>query len=147
MLDGTEFSLPTVDDQLGFYKVAKNYYLPGWHQPSTNQFLYVNIAAWGKLKPQTQAQIETTCTAGVMISLAKAEALQGDMLAKFKKEGVKLHKFSKPMLDAFAKASSEVMAEESAKDPVFKKVYDSMSAFQNKNREWHDFGYLPRDYK
>lgn len=147
VLDGTEFSLPTVDDQLGFQKIAKNYYLPGWHQPSTNQFLYVNTAAWAKLKPQTQAQIETTCTAGVIMSLAKAEALQGDILAKFEKEGVQLRQFGKPMLDAFAKASKEVLAEESAKDPMFKKVYDSMSAFQNKNRKWHNFGYLPRDYK
>lgn len=147
VLDGTEFSLPTVDDQLGFDKVAKNYYLPGWHQPSTNQFLYVNMAAWAKLKPQTQAQIETTCTAGVTMALAKAEALQGEMLAKFKKEGVTLRQFSKPMLDAFAKASKEVLAEESAKDPMFKKVVDSMTAFQDKNREWHNLGYLPRDYK
>ena len=147
VLDGTEFSLPTVDDQLGFQKIAKNYYLPGWHQPSTNQFLYVNTAAWAKLKPQTQAQIETACTAGVIMSLAKAEALQGDILAKFEKEGVQLRQFGKPMLDAFAKASKEVLAEESAKDPMFKKVYDSMSAFQNKNRKWHDYGYLPRNFK
>ncbi len=147
VLDATEFSLPTVDDQLGFDKIVKNYYLPGWHQPSTNQYLYVNTAAWAKLKPQTQAQIETTCTAGVIMSLAKAEALQGDMLAKFEKEGVQLRQFGKPMLDAFAKASKEVLAEESAKDPMFKKVYDSMSAFQNKNRKWHDYGYLPRNYK
>ncbi len=147
VLDGTEFSLPTVDDQLGFDKVAKNYYLPGWHQPSTNQYLYVNMAAWSKLKPQTQAQIETSCTAGVTIALSKAEALQGEMLTKFKKEGVNLRLFNKPMLDAFAKASKEVLAEESAKDPLFKKVYDSMSAFQNKNREWHELGYLPRNYK
>lgn len=147
VLDGTEFSLPTVDDQLGFAKVAKNYYLPGWHQPSTNQFLYVNMAAWNKLKPQTKAQIETTCTAGVTIAMSKAEALQGDVLVKFEKEGVKLQQFNKTMLDAFAKASKEVIAEESAKDPMFKKVYDSMSAFQNKNRNWHNLGYLPRDYK
>lgn len=147
VLDGTEFSLPTVDDQLGFAKVAKNYYLPGWHQPSTNQFLYVNMAAWNKLKPQTQAQIETTCTAGVTIAMSKAEALQGDVLVKFEKEGVKLHQFNKTMLDAFAKASKEVIAEESAKDAMFKKVYDSMSAFQAKNRNWHSLGYLPRDFK
>jgi TRAP-type mannitol/chloroaromatic compound transport system substrate-binding protein len=147
VLDGTEFSLPTVDDQLGFDKVAKNYYLPGWHQPSTNQYLYVNLAAWAKLKPQTQAQIETTCTAGVTMAISKAEALQGEMLAKFKAEGVTLRQFNKTMLDAFAKASKEVIAEESAKDPMFKKVYDSMAAFQNKNREWHHLGYLPRDYK
>jgi TRAP-type mannitol/chloroaromatic compound transport system substrate-binding protein len=147
VLDGTEFSLPTVDDQLGFDKVVKNYYLPGWHQPSTNQFLYVNTAAWAKLKPQTQAQIETTCTAGVMMALAKAEALQGEMLSKFEKEGVKLQQFNKPMLDAFAKASREVLAEEAAKDAMFKRVLDSMNAFQNKNRNWHDLGYLPRNYK
>ena len=147
VLDATEFSLPTVDDQLGFYKVAKNYYLPGWHQPSTNQFLYVNIAAWNKLKPQTQAQIETTCAAGVTMAMAKAEALQGEMLAKFEKEGVKLRVFDKTMLDAFAKASKEVLAEESAKDPMFKKTYDSMAAFQEKNRKWHALGYLPRDHK
>ena len=78
---------------------------------------------------------------------AKAEALEGDILAKFEKEGVQLRQFGKPMLDAFAKASKEVLAEESAKDPMFKKVYDSMSAFQNKNRKWHDLGYLPRNYK
>ncbi|MBK7563821.1 MAG: TRAP transporter substrate-binding protein [Propionivibrio sp.] len=147
VLDGTEFSLPTVDDQLGFYKVAQFYYMPGWHQPSTNQFLYVNLAAWNKLKPQTQAQIETTCTAAVTMAIAKAEALQGAVLAKFEKEGTKARQFNKTMLDAFAKATKEVMAEESAADPQFKKIYDSMTAFQKLNGKWHDFGYLPRDYK
>ena len=147
VLDGTEFSLPTVDDQLGFSKVAKNYYMPGWHQPSTNQYLYVNIDAWNKLKPQTQAQIETACTAGVTMALAKAEALQGQTLAKFEKEGVKARQFNKKTLDAFAKASKEVMIEESAKDATFKKVFDSMTAFQELNRKWHNYGYLPRDYK
>jgi TRAP-type mannitol/chloroaromatic compound transport system substrate-binding protein len=81
------------------------------------------------------------------MSLAKAEALQGEMLAKFEKEGVKLHQFNKVMLDAFAKASKEVLAEEGAKDPMFKKVNDSMQAFQEKNRKWHDYGYLPRSYR
>lgn len=147
VLDGTEFSLPTVDDQLGFGKVAKNYYMPGWHQPSTNQFLYVHLPVWNKLQPQTQAMIETTCTAGVTMAIAKSEALQGQTLAKFQKEGVKARQFNKVMLDAFAKASREVMQEESAKDPMVKKVYESMVAFQEKNHDWHHLGYLPRDYK
>ena len=81
------------------------------------------------------------------MALAKAEALQGEMLAKFKKDGVNLRLFNKTMLDAFAKATKEVLAEESAKDPMFKKVSESMAAFQNKNREWHELGYMPRNYK
>jgi len=147
VLDGTEFSLPTVDDQLGFNKVAKFYYLPGWHQPSTNQYLYINLDQWTKLKPTTQALIETTCTAGVAMSVAKAEALQGQTLEKFEKDGVKSVKVSPELLAAFKKASDEVLAEESAKDAMFKKVYDSQRAFQRQNAKWHEFGYLPRDFK
>ena len=137
VLDGTEFSLPTVDDQLGFYKVAKFYYLPGWHQPSTNQYLYVNLDQWAKLKPVTQAMIETACTAGVTMSVAKAEALQGETLAKFEKEGVKAVKVSTELLAAFQKASAEVMSEESAKDAMFKKIYDSYTAFMADGYLWH----------
>jgi TRAP-type mannitol/chloroaromatic compound transport system substrate-binding protein len=147
VLDGTEFSLPAIDDQLGFYKVAKFYMLPGWHQPSTNQYLYINAAVWDKLNATTKAQIETTCTAAVTISLAKAEALQGKALAKFEKEGVKLVKVSPELLKTFQKATKEVMAEESAKDPMFKKIYDSMTAFQEQNQKWTEYGYLPRDFK
>jgi hypothetical protein len=30
---------------------------------------------------------------------------------------------------------------------MFKKVLDSMTAFQKQNEQWHHLGYLPRDYK
>ena len=84
VLDATEFRLPTVDEQLGFFQVAKNYYLPGWHQPSTNQFLYVNVDVWDKLQEPTKAMIEVACLAGIAMAIAQAEALQGAVLAKFK---------------------------------------------------------------
>lgn len=147
VLDGTEFSLPTVDEQLGFYKVAKYYYMPGWHQPSTNQYLYINLAAWNKLNAVTQALIETTCTAGVTISLAKSEALQGKTLQKFEKEGVQLKQVNRELLGFFKKATEKVMAEKSAANPEFKKIYDSQQAFMAQNEKWKSFGYLPRDFK
>lgn len=144
VLDGTEFSLPTVDEQLGFYKVAKFYYLPGWHQPSTSQYLYVNKKAWDGINKQTQALIETTCTAAVSMAMAKAEALQGPVLSKFEKEGVKLVRWSDEILAAFKKATDEVMAEEAAKDALFKKVYDSQVAFQTAHAPWRRYAFLPR---
>ena len=147
VLDGTEFSLPTVDEQLGFYKVAKFYHLPGWHQPSTSQFLYVNTKEWAKLKPDTQAMIEGACTAGVTMAIAKAEATQAPVIEKFQKEGVKAVRLPDSVLKAFQKATDEVMAEESAKDPMFKKVYDSQKAFQKQHLLWKELGYLPRNWK
>jgi TRAP-type mannitol/chloroaromatic compound transport system substrate-binding protein len=79
-LDGTEFSLPTVDEQLGFYQVADYLYLPGWHQPSTNQYLYINLDVWNGLSEQTQAMINMACMAGNAYAIARAEALQGAVI-------------------------------------------------------------------
>lgn len=147
VLDGTEFSLPTVDEQVGFYKVVKYYYMPGWHQPSTNQYLYINLAAWEKLSAQTKAMIKTTCTAAVTMALAKSEALQGKTLAKFEKEGVQVKKVNADLLKVFQAAAKKVMAEKSAANAEFKKVYDSQQAFMAQNQKWKEFGYLPRVFK
>lgn len=146
VLDATEFSLPTVDEQLGFFQVAKYYYLPGWHQPSTNQYLYINLEEWNKLQPQTQAMIETTCTAAVTMALAKAEALQGAVLRRFEANGVNLVQYNDDVLRAFRDATKTVMDRRSAADTQFKEVYDSMMAFQAEHAPWKRLGYLPRDW-
>jgi TRAP-type mannitol/chloroaromatic compound transport system substrate-binding protein len=146
VLDATEFSLPTVDEQLGFYQVAKHYYLPGWHQPSTNQYLYINLDTWNGLNGQTQALIENTCKAANTMALAKAEALQGAVLKTFKEQGVELHQYDEEILKAFEEATDRVMARHSEADPMFDKIYSSMKAFQAEHRPWKHLGYLPRDW-
>jgi TRAP-type mannitol/chloroaromatic compound transport system substrate-binding protein len=147
VLDGTEFSLPTVDEQLGFYQVAKFYHLPGWHQPSTSQYLYVNVNAWDGLSDAQKAIIETACEAGVTHAIAKAEALQGPVLTKFREEhGVTAATLPDDVLQALQKASFEVMAEESAANEDFKRVYESQLAFQKQHQPWKELGYLPRDW-
>ncbi|WP_029010307.1 TRAP transporter substrate-binding protein [Azospirillum halopraeferens] len=147
VLDATEFSLPSVDEQLGFYKVAKFYYLPGWHQPYTAQYLYVKQDAWEGLAPAARAQIETACTAGVTIALAKSEALQGETLRRFEKEGVKAVRLDDEILRALRTASEEVIAEESAKNELFRKVHESQQAFIAGYENWKQLGYLPRGWK
>ncbi len=146
VLDATEFSLPTVDKQLGFSQVAKYYYLPGWHQPSTNQFLYINLDEWNKLNGQTQSLIETSCMAGNAVALAKAEALQGAVLNEFAEEGVNLRQYDAEMLAAFEDATDDVMARYSEQDEMFGRIYSSMKAFQAEHATWKKYGYLPRDW-
>jgi TRAP-type mannitol/chloroaromatic compound transport system substrate-binding protein len=146
VLDATEFSLPTVDEQLGFFQVAKYYALPGWHQPSTNQFLYINMNEWKKLNKQTQALIENTCMAANMYALARAEALQGAVLKRFQAQGVNLVQLNEDILKAFKEATDKVMARRSAGDPMWAKVYNSMKTFQAEHATWKNYGYLPRDF-
>ena len=58
------------------------------------------------------------------------------------KHDVKVMNWSKDMLDAYKKAWDEVVAEESAANPNFKKVYDSFSKFRKEYALWGQNGYL-----
>lgn len=147
VLDGTEFSLPTVDEQSGFYQVAPYLYMPGWHQPSTNQFLYVNLDVWNGLEDATRAEIETACMAGNAYAMARAEALQGAALARFAEKGTNIRVYDEAMLKAFYEATQRVIARHAEKDPMFAKVHESMMKFQDENAPWLAQGYLPRDWK
>lgn len=146
-LDATEFSLPTVDEQLGFYQVAPYLYLPGWHQPSTNQFLYINLDVWNGLSAQTQATINMACMAGVAYSIARAEALQGAVIQRFQERGTNVRTYSDEQIAAFREASNVVLNRWSERDEMFGKVYRSMMAFQAELRPWKEMGYLPRDWQ
>lgn len=146
VIDATEFSLPTVDKQLGFDQVAKFYHLPGWHQPSTSQYLYVNMGVWEGLSDQTKAVIETTCMAGTVYAMARGEALQGPVLTEFEESGVTAVQVPDDVLQRLREATDVVMERESAADPQFAKVYEAMMAFQADLQPWRELGYLPRDF-
>jgi TRAP-type mannitol/chloroaromatic compound transport system substrate-binding protein len=146
-LDATEFSLPTVDEQLGFFQVASFLYLPGWHQPSTNQYLYVNLDVWNGLSEQTRATINMACMAGVAYSIARAEALQGAAISRFQAQGTNVRTYSDEQIAAFRQAAVTVLNRWSQNDEMFGRVYSSMMEFQAELRPWREMGYLPRDWQ
>ena len=45
-IDAAEWVGPYDDEKLGFYKVAKFYYYPGWWEGGTAQHLMINTATW-----------------------------------------------------------------------------------------------------
>ena len=70
---------------------------------------------------------------------AKYNALNPVALKKLVAEGTKLRAFPKDFLDAGFKASMEVFAEQEAKSPVFKKIYQNMRAFQRDQLLWERY--------
>lgn len=143
VIDATEFSIPSADEQLGFYTVVKYNYFPGWHQPFTAQALYVNKDAWAKLTPPEQTLIETACMAGVTYSLSKAESLQGAVLKRYADAGVTTVTLSPQILASLREATEQVLAEESERDALFKKVLESQRTFDATYRPWQALAYLP----
>jgi len=145
LIDATEFSMPICDLPLGFYKVAKYNYFPGWHQPSTIQELLINKETWNNLDEGQQLLIDTACMGGTLYSLALSEGQQGKVLRdNVEKHGVKNMYWSPEFLDAFKKAWIEVAQEECQKDVFFKKVWDDMQAFRTEYASWASVGFMPR---
>lgn len=145
-IDATEFSMPAIDEKIGFQKLIKNYYFPGWHQPSTAMHLMVNKGVWDALDKTNKAMIHTACTAATLRGLTRGEYAQLASLKTITSSGVQLRSLNEKTLRDLEKATNEVLAEEAAKDAPFKKVYESQRAFEKNYKQWKDKAYLPRSW-
>lgn len=145
-IDATEFSMPAVDQMLGFDKVAKFNYFPGWHQTYTAFHLIVNKDVWNGLEDQTRALFDTACTATTLRSLSRGEAIQGAVIRGFEEKGVSAKTVPAEMLRELKALTDEVMAAQAEADPDFKKVYESQEAFAASYQTWKGLAYLPRDF-
>lgn len=142
-IDATEFSLPAMDLSLGFYQVAKFYYFPGWHQQATFFDLYFSRAKWDALPDRYKAVIELACGDLIRDSIAEGEAAQWRALKEMQeKRGVQIRRWPPEILAAYEKAWNEVVAEEAAKNPNFRRVWESFAQFRRDYAIWRDIGYL-----
>ena len=73
-LDAAEWVGPYDDEKLGFYKVAKYYYYPGWWEGGPELDLLVNIKALEALPPEYRAILEAACYEANADMLAKYDA-------------------------------------------------------------------------
>ena len=143
VLDATEFSMPAIDEKLGFSRVAKYNYYPGWHQQATLLELLINRNVWDSLSKVDQSIIKTACQAAMLDSFAKSEAIQADAIRRNVDErGVENRVWSQELLDLYEKTWHVVASREASKDAFFKEVWDSLQSFRNQYREWGNRGFL-----
>ena len=57
-------------------------------------------------------------------------------LARLLKNGAKLHYFSRQILDEALRVSTQVMEEEAAANPRFRKIYEPWKRFKNDQNMW-----------
>lgn len=141
-IDGTEYSVPAVDEKMGLQEIAKHYYFPGWHQQSTFFELIINLDTWNSLTKTEQTQIEAACSANIRYGLSEGEALQAAALKRIADAGVTLHTWSPEVLAGLKAAWEKVAADMVANDPEFAEVWASMTSFRAAYKEWADRGYL-----
>ena len=135
-LDATEWIGPYDDEKLGFHKVAKHYYYPGWWEGGPQLSLYVNMKKWQELPPAYQAAFEAAAAEINALMLAEYDARNPLALMRLIRQGVKLHPFPQDIMIAARKAAYALYEDEAAKNPDFKKIYIDWKKFRDLNNQW-----------
>jgi TRAP-type mannitol/chloroaromatic compound transport system substrate-binding protein len=135
-LDAAEWVGPYDDEKLGFNKVAKYYYYPGWWEGGPQLSVLVNLAEWNKIPKEYQNILEAACWEANTWMVAKYDAQNPAALKKLVAGGTQLRGFSRDILVAAYKASQAVYKEAQEKSPAFKRIYESMRKFQEDQLLW-----------
>ncbi|MDD7981692.1 ABC transporter substrate-binding protein, partial [Achromobacter ruhlandii] len=135
-VDAVAWIGPHDDENLALYKVARNYYFPGWWAGTLQLSLYVNQQAHDELPKSYQAALELASRMATANMIAKYDAGNPDALRRLVQRGAQLKAFPRPMLQAAHEAALKLYQELAAKDPMFKKLYESMKAFRDKEIPW-----------
>lgn len=150
-IDATEWVGPWNDLAFGFYKLTKQYYWPGFHEPGTGIESFVNKAAFDALPKDLQAIITGACQAETDAMLADFNARNGAALTiLIDQHGVKLRRFPDDVIQALGKASEEVLGELESADDLTKRTLASFKKFRKNAIAWSrlsDQGFLNMRYK
>ncbi len=135
-IDAAEWVGPYDDEKLGFSKVAKFYYYPGWWEGGPELSLFVNEKKWAELPRHYQSVLESACAEANIRMTARYDAKNPEALRRLVAGGTQLRAFPRPVMDAALKAADELYDELSAKSPHWKRIYEGWKAFRADQFLW-----------
>lgn len=145
-IDATEWVGPWNDLAFGFYKIVKNYYWPGFHEPGTGFECMINKGKYDALPKDLQDIVASACRAEAEAMLGEFNRHNGDALkVLIDQHGVVLRRFPDDVMAAFAKASDAVLAELEGSDDLTRRTYQSFKKFREESIGWSQLaeqGYL-----
>lgn len=133
VIDATEWLSPYHDYKMGFHKIAKYYYTPGWHEPGTQLELMINKQVHDRLPKDLQAILYAASIRLHNWEIAEMEAQNGLYYEKLvKEEKVLVKSFPKEVLDQLRIYTQEAVQELVGEDEFSQRVYASFSEFQQR---------------
>ena len=135
-IDAVEWVGPYDDEKLGFYKVAKYYYYPGWWEGGAMLHNFINLDKWNALPKAYQEIVRSASDKAHVWMQAKYDAANPPALKRLVANGAALRPFPQVVMEASYKATQDTYKEVSATNADFKKVLDSMVAFRGDEYLW-----------
>ena len=135
-IDAAEWVGPYDDEKLGFNKVAKFYYYPGWWEGGPQLSTLINEKKWAELPKHYQSALETACAEANLHMLARYDAKNPDALRRLVGTGTQLRPFTQAVMEACEKAAFELYEETNAKSAHWKRIYPGWKKFRDDQFLW-----------
>lgn len=139
ILDGAEFVGPHFDLMAGYFRGARYYYYPGWHEAgSVNEFTF-NKKAYEALPTDLRHALDYAAQVVSSWALAENEVKNALALRRLRTEfkgRVEILPFPAEVMTGLRKLAAEVLQEESRKSPMAMKVHAAYSDFQRLLHDW-----------
>jgi len=135
-IDACEWVGPYDDEKLGFNKVAKYYYYPGWWEGASWGSLYIGTKAWESLPASYKKMVEAASAAVSLWMVSRYDAGNPAALKRLVANGTVLKAFPRPVMEACFDACWKYYDEVAAKNPGFKKILDSLQPFRQDQHLW-----------
>ncbi|MFH1480860.1 MAG: TRAP transporter substrate-binding protein DctP [Pseudomonadota bacterium] len=145
-VDGTEYSLPSIDWPLGLGEVTKYWLTPaGWHQPSSVTGVLINKKVWDGLPNDLKKFIEYAAMATTSWATTHMEYGCFEATKKFIDKGIKVTRLPDEDLDKVENIAKEILIKECKANPLLAKIARSQIKFLQDNMQWRSiaspFGY------
>src|SRR6202046_2337058 len=135
-IDAAEWVGPYDDEKLGFQKVAKYYYYPGFWEGGPTVHAFCNLEKWNSLAKNYQAIVSNAAANANTWMAARYDMQNPTALKRLVAGGTQLRPFTNEVLEACLKATNELWAEISDKNADFKKSIDAMQAYRSDQYLW-----------
>ncbi|HEX9731049.1 MAG TPA: TRAP transporter substrate-binding protein [Thermoanaerobaculia bacterium] len=135
-IDATEWVGPYDDEKLGFHKIARYYYYPGWWEPGPSLSYHVNRSAWDKLPAAFQEIFRSAASESATVMQARYDQRNPAALARLAREGIEIRPFPDELMLAAEKASFDMLEEQAAADPAYAKVYAAWKRARAESYRW-----------
>lgn len=131
-IDATEWIGPYDDEKLGFHRIARYYYYPGWHEPGVSLTLMVGRSAYDQLPGAYQRALEVAVYEENHRMLERYDAANGPALDRLIAAGVDVRRFPDDVLQGAWRQSQAVLEEHAGQTPQFRRIYEPWKEFRDR---------------
>ena len=122
---------------MGFYKAAKFYYTPGWHEPNGTGEALVSRTALDALPDDLKAIVAVACAAENIRALGESEWQNAARLKVLVEEkGVQIRDFPQDMVDGARKATVQTLDTLAETDVITREAVQSFRAASRHLDSW-----------